>query len=154
MKISKHLLVTIVLALSSIGIVANTNSYAAAQSELACQGLEDVAGDACGTSTGDPTINGIIKFALNLLSFIAGFIAVFMLIIAGLRYITSQGSPEATKGAQSAIIYAVIGLVIVVLAQAIVQFVLNRATVPPDSDEDADTSMTIESTQQQSLYRV
>lgn len=72
------------------------------------------------------TIKSVLVTALNLLSFIAGVIAVIMLVIAGLKYITSQGSAEATKGAQNTIIYAIVGLAVVAVAQTIVRFVLGR----------------------------
>ena len=156
MKILKHLFVSLFLVLSSIGIMTNTQGYVVAQSELACQGLEDVSGGGtCGTASGDPTVNGVIEFALNLLSFIAGFIAVVMIIIAGLRFITSQGDPSSANGARSALIYAIIGIVIVVLAQVIVQFVLNRATVIPDPAEEDSTMITEKIIAQgQIFYRV
>ena len=49
-----------------------------------------------------------------------------MIIIAGLKYITSQGEPANIATAKNSIIYAAIGLVVVALAQVIVRFVLNR----------------------------
>jgi hypothetical protein len=49
-----------------------------------------------------------------------------MLIIGGFRYITSGGNSEGIGKAKNTIIYAIIGLIIVALAQIIVQFVLNK----------------------------
>jgi hypothetical protein len=51
-----------------------------------------------------------------------------MIIVAGFRYITSGGKQESVTGAKNTILYAVIGLIIVALAQIIVRFVLNKAT--------------------------
>ncbi len=53
-------------------------------------------------------------------------ISVFMLIFGGLKYITSGGESSGITGAKNTILYAIIGLVVVGLAQIIVQFVLNR----------------------------
>jgi hypothetical protein len=51
-----------------------------------------------------------------------------MIIYAGFRYVTSAGNAEATKNARSTIMYAVIGLIIIALAQVIVHFVLRNVT--------------------------
>jgi hypothetical protein len=54
---------------------------------------------------------------------IGGLLAVFMIIYGGIRYTTSSGDPQDTKGAQSTIINALIGLTIVVIAAASVAFI-------------------------------
>ncbi len=51
-------------------------------------------------------------------------VAVIMLIIGGLRYTLSGGDPKATEGAKNTILYALIGVVVAVVATAIVKFVL------------------------------
>jgi len=53
-------------------------------------------------------------------------LAVLFIIIGGLRYITSQGNPQETAKARDTIIYALIGLVVAVLAQVIVLYVLDK----------------------------
>ena len=50
-----------------------------------------------------------------------------MIIYGGFRYITSGGSSEGVGAAKSTLIYAIIGLIIVALAQLIVQFVLTQS---------------------------
>jgi hypothetical protein len=57
-----------------------------------------------------------------------GIIAVLMIIIGGFKYITSGGESSNISGAKNTIIYAIIGLVIVALAQIIVHFVVNKVT--------------------------
>ncbi len=74
------------------------------------------------------TVNKLIKDGLNLLSFIAGLAAVIMIIVAGIKFVTSQGESANIASARNTIIYAVIGLVVVALSQFIVKFVLNKAT--------------------------
>lgn len=76
------------------------------------------------------TLNGTVTNIINILSAIVGVIAVIMIIIAGFRYITSGGSSEQVSSAKKAIIYAVIGLAIVALAQTITQFVISQASCP------------------------
>ena len=64
--------------------------------------------------------------AVGTMIFVAGIVAVVAIIIGGLRYILSQGNEKAIEGAKNTILYAVIGLIVAVLAYAIVNFVLTR----------------------------
>lgn len=73
------------------------------------------------------TLSGKIKTILNLLSALIGVVAVIMIVYAGFRYVTSAGSEGGVKAAKNAIIYAIIGLVVVALAQVIVHFVISNA---------------------------
>jgi hypothetical protein len=58
--------------------------------------------------------------------FAAGSIAVLMIVIGGLRYVLSNGDPQGTQRAKNTILYAVIGLVIALAAEAILRLVLRR----------------------------
>ncbi len=90
--------------------------------------LDVTGGNGCGDAEKSGAgLTGIIKLAVNLLSLIVGVAAVIMIIIGGLKYITSQGESSNTASAKSTILYAVIGLIVVALAQFIVRFTLNRA---------------------------
>lgn len=71
-------------------------------------------------------VNNILTQIINIFSVIVGIIAVIMIIVGGFRYITSGGSSEKITAAKNTILYAIIGLVIVALAQIIVKFVLNK----------------------------
>ena len=51
-----------------------------------------------------------------------------MIIVGGFKYITSGGNDGNVSTAKNTILYAVIGLVIVALAQIIVRYVLGKAT--------------------------
>jgi hypothetical protein len=73
-------------------------------------------------------VNTIIRLIINIFSLIVGVISVVMIIIGGLKYITSGGDSGNVSGAKNTILYAVIGLVVVALAQVIVRFVLEKAT--------------------------
>ncbi|MGH7156728.1 MAG: TrbC/VirB2 family protein [Candidatus Saccharimonadales bacterium] len=90
---------------------------------------QGVNGTTTGCGTGAAThVNSLVTTVVNVLSVVVGIIAVIMIIVAGLRYITSGGKQESVTGAKNTILYAVIGLVIVALAQLIVHFVLNKTT--------------------------
>lgn len=75
---------------------------------------------------GTSKVNDLIAKIINILSVIVGIIAVIMIIIGGFRYITSGGSSEKITSAKNTILYAIIGLIIVALAQVIVRFILTR----------------------------
>lgn len=77
---------------------------------------------------GTDRINNIITTVVNIFSAIVGIVSVIMIIYGGFKYITSGGDSSKVTEAKNTIIYAVIGLVVVALAQFIVQFVLDRVT--------------------------
>jgi Type IV secretion system pilin len=97
-----------------------------------CNGAQNLAVNTNGgTSTcneGSSTVSSLIRTIINILSIIVGVVAVIMIIIGGFRYITSGGKQESVTAAKNTILYAVIGLVIVALAQIIVRFVLTKTT--------------------------
>jgi multisubunit Na+/H+ antiporter MnhB subunit len=69
---------------------------------------------------------GVIGAITDLLLYLAGAIAVVMIILGGIRYASSNGDQNAVTGAKNTIMYAVIGLVVTILAYAIVHFVLTN----------------------------
>ena len=71
----------------------------------------------------------ILKNVTQLIAFLIGGISVIMIIVAGFRLITSSGNPDAVQQARNTIIYALIGVAVALLAQAVVIFVLNRLTI-------------------------
>lgn len=84
------------------------------------QGQQKVGGDNNKTSLEDN-----VKSVTNVLLFILGAIAVIMIIIGGIRYATSNGDSSQTKAAKDTILYAVVGLVVAILAYAIVNFIVS-----------------------------
>lgn len=68
--------------------------------------------------------NDTFSSILQLVFGLAGAIAIIVILLAGFRYITSQGNPQETAQAKNTIIYALIGLVICAAAFAIVTFVV------------------------------
>lgn len=70
-------------------------------------------------------VDGVFTKFSNIALYAVGAISVIMLIWGGLRYITSGGDSKKITDAKNTILYAIIGLVIAVLAFAIINFVLN-----------------------------
>lgn len=69
---------------------------------------------------------GLWNRILSTFTFIIGAIAVLMIVIGGLRYVTSNGDPAQLSSAKNTIMYSAVGLVIAVMANAIVNFVLTN----------------------------
>lgn len=95
---------------------------------LGCGSNLDLTQANCDTSGGATTLNTKIATVINVFSAVIAAVAVIMIIYGGFKYVSSGGKEESVKGAKSTIMYALIGLVIVALAQVIVKFVLNKAT--------------------------
>lgn len=83
-------------------------------------------------------VDQIVTQVIDIMSLAVGVVAVFMIIIGGLRYITSGGESGSVTGAKNTILYAVVGLIVVALAQVIVRFVIERATLDSTSGSSAD----------------
>jgi len=89
----------------------------------------DAPGDAVrniqdGANVGDTSLEAYISLIINVLLGLIGVVAVIMLIYGGFRYVLSAGDEKATTGAKNTILFAIIGIVVAVLAFAIVNFVI------------------------------
>jgi uncharacterized membrane protein len=141
-KIMNNPLLTLFLMLSillaPLYIVAHTSAavdiekYTRCGSNVAedCDKKESV-----DVSGGKKTINDTIANIINIFSWIVGTVAVIMIIYGGFRYVTAGGDSGNISSAKNTILYAIVGLVIVAISQAIVWFVLD--TVPPATDAAA-----------------
>ncbi|HYH75069.1 MAG TPA: pilin [Candidatus Saccharimonadales bacterium] len=132
-KVRKSIATTIAaLALAILPAVALTAPAFAAtgvEDNLKC-GSNLQLGDNCSTAVegGTQGIEDIVTTVINIFSVIVGIVSVIMIIYGGFRYVTSGGDSGNVSSAKNTIIYAVIGLVVVALAQFIVQFVLDKVT--------------------------
>jgi hypothetical protein len=79
------------------------------------------------SGTQDP-IYKIIKTAIEVISFVTGVAASILIIISGLRFITSGGDPAKVGQAKSSLLYAIIGIFIVMISQGIIVFILNKVS--------------------------
>ncbi|MCL1839671.1 pilin [Candidatus Saccharibacteria bacterium] len=69
--------------------------------------------------------DGVFTEITNTILFVVGIISIVMLIWGGLRYILSGGDSKKVTDAKNTILYAIIGLIVALLAYAIVNFVIN-----------------------------
>jgi hypothetical protein len=127
----KKVKLLIAVLISAFIVLVPTMSLKAAEDlnigGAACGGANltnvGTAGD-CKTEDGGTTLPTIMKDVINIISWIVGIVSVIMIIYGGFKYITSSGNDANVTSAKNTILYAIIGLVIVALAQIIVRFVL------------------------------
>jgi uncharacterized membrane protein len=140
LKSSKIIAIGSLLVISTL-MVAVMPSFAhavddpATAKEAVCKGLgEAFDGEDCVDPEGSSTLDSTISTVIDILSILVAVISVIMIIIAGFRYVTSGGDSTAISGAKNTIIYALVGLLIVALAQVLVRFTVDRATEAPKAN--------------------
>ena len=84
---------------------------------------KDQQGDAA-TLFGEGGQGGIFRTITNVLLFLIGAVSVIMLIVGGIRYVVSGGDSTAVQNAKNTILYAIVGVVVAILAYAVVNFVI------------------------------
>ena len=120
MKSLKSLKVSVAVGASSLGFIAQ-KALADTTGDVS-NSVNNLAGSA---NAGSTDLTSFIGTIINLMLGVVGVAAVIMLIIGGFRYVFSQGNEKAVSGAKDTILYAIIGIVVAILAFAIVNFVLN-----------------------------
>lgn len=124
------------IALGLIGVmtvaVPTGVSYAQAASD-ACEGIKliDPTAKCDDAAGGQNAFSSVLRTVINLFSIVVGAVSVIMIIIGGFRYVISGGDSNSTKAAKDTILYAVIGLVVVLFAQVIVRFVISNVNTKP-----------------------
>ena len=139
-KSLQSLLIVPALALgvtSAAGVLIPTAANAAGTTGQNCVDTISggIAGGAgCAQGNGQGTLlfgqGGIFQTITNVLLYVIGAISVIMLIIGGIRYVVSGGDSGAVTSAKNTILYAVIGIVVAILAYALVNFVITSFTTP------------------------
>lgn len=128
----RAMLIVPLLALG-VATVLPASTYAAAPN---CDPSDVTVNSGANCAQGDQTptnlfgAGGIFQTITNVLLFIIGAVSVIMLIIGGIRYTVSGGDSAAVTSAKNTILYAVVGIIVALLAYAIVNFVLGSLTQP------------------------
>ncbi len=129
MKLFVLMLLTIIISLT---FISANNSLALScsvnlkpSSKLALQGATELGGSCSGKTITAP--GGLVTTIVNVITYVAGVIVIFMIIFAGFRYITSTGDANKVNSAKNTLIYAIVGIIIIVMAQVIVHYIINAA---------------------------
>lgn len=120
-KLAQGVLLIPVLALGLSVFTPVADSASAAFTQTITDGTN--ASKGAGTPDNLFADGGVFQTVVNVLLFIIGAIAVIMLIIGGIRYVVSGGDQSAVTGAKNTILYAIVGIVVALLAYAAVKFV-------------------------------
>ena len=120
MKKIKNIILSILVALSM--------SFMAVPALAADSAFEDACSNSDSSLCQDQStdIGDIVKTIVNTLLYVLGAVCVIVIIIGGVFYVTSMGNASSVEKAKNTILYAVVGLVVALLAYAIVNFVIGK----------------------------
>jgi len=95
----------------------------------ACDALSQLDGTKCKNNGGNPEgkVSSILGNIVGFISYIAGVIAIIMIIVAGIRYTTSGGDSNKVSAAKTSLIYALVGIAVAGACQILVHLVLSTA---------------------------
>jgi hypothetical protein len=141
MKLLKLILASIIISLSlGTGVLAAPGDVDGVNFDPATTDVNRIGGcqgDAADSpvcqdiqSTDNPLFgpDGVLTSAAGIFGIVTGVIAVFMMLIGGLRYINSGGDPQKTSTAKKTIIYASVGVAVAAIGGVLVRFILSQLT--------------------------
>lgn len=120
------IITTIAIAIFGFSLVPVSTTYAV--TDICSSDAKDEVKKANGCpGYGEPTtVKEVIVGILNGVISILSLVTVIFVIVGGVHYMTSAGDAGKIEKAKKTILYAIIGLIICVLAFAIVNFVVNN----------------------------
>jgi len=130
----KKLVVTLAIALSAAGLSAAVAPAYAVDcvkdpTATGCPCQVNPSASVCDDLTNtdpDAGLSGVFKNVINMMLYVAGVIAVVMIIVSSIRMVNSRGESDNVAKARHTLMYAVIGLVVAASAFAVVNFVLGK----------------------------
>lgn len=133
----------IILAACGVFVFITAGAILSLQGTVFAQNREDACNalGGCDNPPGQTTVESVAKTTVKILSYFVGVVAVVMIIIGGFLYLTSGGDSNRVASAKNTIIYAIVGLVIALLAQALVRFVFAKTTTPPVTSDKKESSL-------------
>ncbi len=99
-------------------IIPSSDCTGAAATSAVCEGRHTTTNPLTGS-------NGLFLKIANIIALLAGAAAVIIILLAGLRLVQSGGSSEDVAGARRSIIYASVGLVVIVIARLLIGLALS-----------------------------
>lgn len=107
------------LTVAALVVAYGTDAFANSSSSKILEGANKTG------QQGGASLESGIETVTNMLLFLVGLIAVIVIIIGGIKYTTSNGDASQIKSAKDTIMYAVIGLIVAIMAYGIVRWVVN-----------------------------
>lgn len=124
----KKLLTFLIIAVALLGLSTNLVSAATDPFNDVCSKPGASSSSVCNNKNTNPIYGptGIIGKVTKVVALISGVMAVIIIMIGGFMYITSGGDSNRLNSAKNTVLYALIGIVVIVAAQTIIIFVVNR----------------------------
>ena len=89
--------------------------------------VNETGGGSCLTNIPTTVANqAALTTFLSLLFGVLAAITVLIIVIQGIKFSTSQGDPQKAADARKSIIYAIVGLVVSLSAEAVVRLVISK----------------------------
>ena len=114
----------VALCFLSVVFIASTTPVFAKQTACGAAGYYDPLICGYGEGANEVALQNRIRRALETVYLWVGIIAVIVIVIGGIRYMTSTGDTQKIQGAKNTIMYAIIGLIVTLAAFAITEFIL------------------------------
>ena len=112
---------------ASLGVVALVGTTTVNADCDPTSGISGAINDDCTLGSGQQSKlvgpGGMVTDIINIMLFVIGILCVIMIIWGGIRYTISNGASDKVKDAKNTILYAVVGLVIAIIAYALVNWV-------------------------------
>lgn len=129
LKVSSILLIPILMASCFVVAGANVRAEEVKPLEAFCN---EVGADkeVCKNSTNDPggksllEADGIVDRVFRLISWLTGMLAVVFIFVGGFKFATSGGNKDSVKSARNMIIYAMVGLAVILLSNLIFNIII------------------------------
>lgn len=116
---------TIRKAVVSLLIVAGISLVALPAANAALISPDDSPDEIAQATGGETSAKNLVKTIVDYFLMFLGFIATLMIIYGGILYVTSAGNEENAKKGKTIILYAAVGIVIILLSFAIVNTILS-----------------------------
>lgn len=130
-KIMKKVMLKVVAAVLMVVGISSVAIMEPAHAVICSNGTTEASIEECpewkdkGGVSDNNDMMGTLNTVLNVVVGLVGFVSVAVIVLGGISFATSQGDTARTTKAKNTILYGVVGLVVVLLAFAIVNFVLN-----------------------------
>lgn len=126
-KVMLNALAAILMMFGLVGVAGLSPAYAVLCPDgvTTATKLEECEGFG-GSNLSDDSLMETMTTIVNVIVGVVGFVAVVMIVIGGINFTISQGDSGKVSKAQKTILYGVVGLVVALLAFAIVNFVLGN----------------------------
>lgn len=121
----------VVALLTMASIIAVPAALAVSASDVlstpTCNTVKQAGDNLSGCTTSEPGLEqngGLVTQIVNTILFAAGIVALVFILVSGFRYITATGDSARIQGAKDTLLYAIIGLIITIVAVPIADFVI------------------------------